>query len=157
MRDHVLIGNIEYIIAEMCMSLVTVFICGFGDFFFDHTKEKSLICKYCSEFFNLGKKIVVLCKESVSFKSGESSQSHVDNCLSLNIIKSESCNEFFLSFSRSCGSSDNADDFIDEIKSFEETLENMISFFRFAEIVFGTSCYNIFLMLQILLKNFEKC
>ena len=58
MRNHLFIGDIIDIIAEVGMSLITVFICGFGDFFFDHTKEKSLICKYCSEFFNLGKKIV---------------------------------------------------------------------------------------------------
>ena len=156
MRDHLFIGDIIDIIAEVSMSLITVFICGFGDLLFDHTEKESLICKDCPEFLNLSHEIVMLCKESVSLKSGKSSESHINDSLSLNIIESESGHQLFLGFCRSSTSSDDADYFIDKIKCFEKSLKYMISFFCLAEIESGTSCDYILLMLQIFLKNFKE-
>ena len=98
----------------------------------------------------------MLCKKPVSFKTGESSQSHVNDSLCLNIIESESVHELFLGLCRSGTSSDDAYYFIDKIKCLEKTLEYMISFFRFAEIIPGTSGDNILLMLQIFLKDLKK-
>ena len=57
-----------------------------------------------------------------SFQTGKSSQTHLDNRIGLGFGKTESFHELCLCFLRILAAADDADDFIDIIKRYEQSL-----------------------------------
>ncbi len=87
LRDQILHRHIILIITDLRSSIITVLVCNRKNFFSDYTKKQLLIGKDCLQLLYLLLQSCILCFKFLSFQSGQSTKSHINDCLCLCIGK----------------------------------------------------------------------
>ena len=137
-------------------SLIPVFFSNNEDFFFNHPEEQLTVCKDRLVFGDLLLQFCILGFDLLSFQSGQGSQTHVHDRLSLHVGKFEALHQFTLGDLDRLGPADDADDFVNIIEGDEQAFQDVSPLFRFVEVVFCTSRYNFFLMLEVIFQHIKK-
>ena len=152
-RDQILCGNIVYIVSDGCLSVIAVFLCNGKDLLTDHAEKKLTVSKDCLELADFLHKLCILSFQFLSFQTCQCTETHIHDCLSLNICQLKTLDELLLGDLYVTGATDDADHFIDIIKCFQETFQNVGSLLGFIQIILCSSANNILLMFQIILQH----
>ena len=155
-RNQILCGKVEIIAVDHCPAVITVFIGNLQKFRADHSEKKVFISKYRLQLFDSLDQLRILFLQLFSFQTGQSTQTHIYDCLRLCIRKTKAFHQSFFRQLCSTASPDDFDHFIDIIKSDQQSLQDMSSFLRLVQIIPGPSGHDLFLMLQIILQHLEK-
>ena len=143
-RDDLVIIGIEVLRIELfCVrydfrpSFIAIFGLELHGFVLDDFHLHCRICKNivapCDEFLQL----VVLCLELFPFESGELTESHFHDGRSLCLRESECGHESISGLVHSLGSTDDPDDFVDDIDRLDEAFEDMCSLLRLVQVELG--------------------
>ena len=74
---------IIHINADRSSSVIAVLCCDDQDFLLDYTKKQLLICQNCLQLFNEFHQFSVFFLKLLSFQTGQSTQTHIYDCLCL--------------------------------------------------------------------------
>ena len=152
-RDQILCGNIVYIVSDGSLSVIAVFFCNSEDLLADHTEKKLTVSEDCLELADLLHKLCILGFQLLSFQTCQCTETHIHDCLSLNVCQLKTLNKFLFRDLYITGTTDDTDHFIDIIKCFQEAFQNVGSLLGFIQIVLCSSANNILLMFQIILQH----
>ena len=152
-RDQILCGNIIYIVSDGSLSVIAVFLSNSQDFFTDHTEKKLTVSKDCLELTDLLHKLCILSFQLLSFQTCQCTETHIHDCLSLNICQLKTIDQFLFRDLYVAGATDNSDYLIDIIQCFQQTFQNMSSLLSFIQIILCPSANYVLLMLKIILQH----
>ena len=81
LRNEILHGNIKFIITDSGFSFIAILVTDQCDLCFDDAEKYFLVSKNCLIFCNLLLQFCILCFQLISFQTGQSTQTHIYNCL----------------------------------------------------------------------------
>ena len=149
-RNQIFRRDIILIKSNFCPALVSVFFGNDLKFLFDDAAQLILIRQNFPELLNRNLKRLKLFFNLAALQTCQCPEAHIDNSLRLCIRKPEPLHELFFSFLDICRTADNGDNFINVVKRNQQSLQDMRAFFRFIQIIFGSSCDDVFLMDNII-------
>ena len=152
-RDHILDGDFGLIKFEFCSSLVSVFIGNLEKLLPDHAEKKILVCKNCLQSVDRLQETLIFRFDLSSFQTGQSTQTHVNDCLGLCVGEFKAFHELSLGCLDIFGTADNCDDLVDIVKRDQQTFQNMSPLLRFVEIILCPSGDDFLLMHQVVHQN----
>ena len=152
--NQIFCGNIV-VKADRGLALVTVFIADGRSLVADYGKKDILITEDSLVFFDLLHQLSVFSLKLLSFQTGQLSQTHIHNGLSLRIVETESVDKSLLSFGSRLRSPDQSNDLVNDIKCLQQTFLNVGKLFSLVQVELCTPGNNVFLMLDVKLEDLE--
>ena len=98
---------------DHCLTFVAVFLLHFNQFVLHHLLAKFRIVENLLEVFDEFQQIVILSMQFLLLQTGQLTESHIDNILSLSLIEAEAFHQSCLSLLRSLRRLDNLYHFVD--------------------------------------------
>ena len=120
--DKFFICYIIRVSCDGCSSLITILVCYRSKLCLDYSEKLILICKYLLVLCYLSFKFIILILDFLSFQTCKGTKSHINYGSSLSLRKSKSFDELCLCFSNILGVSDDRDNLVYVVQSYEITL-----------------------------------
>ena len=149
-RNKILHGDIILIVADGASSLIAILLSNDHDLFLDDSQQAFFIRQDCLQFCNALHQFLIFCLDLLTFQSGQRTQTHIHDSLSLNICQSEAFYQCFLSSCHISAASDDIDDLINVIKGDQQTFQDMSPLLSLVQIIFCPSGNNILLMKEVI-------
>ena len=156
-RDHIFYRDIMLIKSELCAALIAVFCGNFLKFLLYNSEQLVLVRKNFSQTCDFFHQFFVFRLNLSSFQTCQSSQTHIYNSLSLCIGKIKSLYKFFFGFLNIFSRTDDTYDFINVVKSNQQSFQDMCPLLSFIEVIFCSSGDHILLMDEIIYQNILQC
>ena len=122
-----------------------------------------LISDNCQDLFLVGEKILVvgnvkselgdLVNKILTCQAGETTQTHLKDCLALNLIQAKALVHALLCLGIVLRAADDVDDFVNVINCGQKAFQNMDALLGLIQVKLSTTAYNINLVINVVTKN----
>ena len=154
--DQIFDRDLIVIDADLCPSVISVFIFDDKDLFFDHAKKDLSVSQDRLQLADTLHQLIVLVLQLLSFQTCQSSKTHIHNSLGLGVREIKAFHQFRLGILHIGRVADDLDHFVDVVKGDKQSFKNVGALLRLIELVFCAPCHHFFLMLQIVVQHIEK-
>ena len=129
-RDQILHRHVKLVKSDRGLSVIAVFLRDRKNLLADHAEQFLLICEDRPEFLDARHQLAILILNLLSLKTGQRTQTHIDDRLSLNIAELKFLHQLLFCNLRSRCTADNLNHLVDVVESNQQTFEDMSALLR---------------------------
>ena len=146
---NVLVGDLRTTLVSVTVGNLTKLISNNSQNLFLMSEKILVVGNIKSELGNLVNKIL-------TSKTGEAAQTHLKDCLALNLIQAKTLVHALLCLSIILRAADDVDNLVDVINCGQKTFQNVDTLLCLIQIKLSTTAYNINLVINVVTKNLTK-
>ena len=156
LRNKILNINLAADCANLCAARIGVLVADSDKLFLDDFELSGLAAENFEVIFDFFLQSCNFILNLVTLHICELSESHLHNCLCLNLVKTEALHQRCSCCGQILALSDNRDNLVDKVNRNLQAFQNMLSVLSFFEVILSTAADYILLELHIAAEHILK-
>ena len=162
-NNHVLFSDkildvqvLNVLVGDLRTTLVSVTVGNLTELIGNNSQNLFLVSEKILVVGNIKSELGNLVNKILTSKTGEAAQTHLKDCLALNLIQAKTLVHALLCLSIILRAADDVDNLVDVINCGQKAFQNVDTLLRLIQVKLSTTAYNINLVINVVTKNLAK-